>query len=73
MLSAKKYDTSRPISVSLVRELYGTVMADNVTAGMIITTSHFSMDAKEYTEQIKYRMSLKDYNDLVQELNRISY
>lgn len=72
-VECKKYDTSRPISVSLVRELYGTVMVDNATAGMIITTSHFSEDAKEYTEQIKHRMTLKDYNDLVQELNRISY
>lgn len=72
-VECKKYDISRPISVSLVRELYGTVMVDNATAGMIITTSHFSKDAKEYTEQIKHRMTLKDYNDLVQELSRISY
>lgn len=71
-VECKKYDTSRPISVSLVRELYGTVMVDNATAGMIITTSHFTKDAKEYTEQIKHRMTLKDYNDLVQELNRIN-
>ena len=47
-------------------------MVDNATAGMIITTSHFTRDAKEYTEQIKHRMTLKDYNDLVQELNRIN-
>lgn len=72
-VECKKYDTSRPISVSLVRELYGTVMVDNATAGMIITTSRFTKDAKEYTEQIKHRMTLKDYNDLVQELNRINY
>lgn len=71
-VECKKYDESRPISVGLVRELYGTVMVDNATAGMIITTSYFSKDAKEYTEQIKHRMTLKDYNDLVQELNRIS-
>lgn len=71
-VECKKYDTSRPISVSLVRELYGTVMVDNATAGMIITTSHFTKDAKDYTEQIKHRMTLKDYNDLVQELNRIN-
>lgn len=71
-VECKKYDISRPISVSLVRELYGTVMIDNATAGMIITTSHFTKDAKEYTEKIKHRMTLKDYNDLVQELNRIN-
>lgn len=72
-VECKKYDISRPISVSLVRELYGTVMVDNATAGMIMTTSHFTKDAIDYTEQIKHRMTLKDYNDLVQELNRINY
>lgn len=71
-VECKKYDASRPISVSLVRELYGTVMIDNATAGMLITTSHFSKDAKEYTEQIKHRMTLKDYNDLLQELSKIN-
>lgn len=72
-VECKRYDTSRPISVSLVRELYGTIMGDNVTAGMIVTTSYFTKDAKEYTEQIKHRMALKDYNDLVQELNNVIY
>lgn len=72
-VECKKYDASRPVSVGLVRELYGTVMADNATAGMIITTSYFTKDAKDYTEKIKHRMTLKDYNDLVQELNRINY
>lgn len=71
-VECKKYDMARPISVGLVRELYGTVMAENATAGMMITTSYFTKDAKAYTEKIKHRMTLKDYNDLVQELNRIS-
>lgn len=71
-VECKKYDTTRPISVGLVRELYGTVMAENATAGMMITTSYFTKDAKEYTEKIKHRLTLKDYNDLVQELNNIN-
>lgn len=70
-VECKKYDKSNPISVSLVRELYGTITADTVTAGMIITTSYFTKDAKEYTDKIKHRMTLRDYNDLVQELNTI--
>lgn len=71
-VECKKYDTTRPISVGLVRELYGTVIAENATAGMMITTSYFTKDAKEYTEKIKHRLTLKDYNDLVQELNNIN-
>lgn len=70
-VECKKYDISRPISVGLIRELYGTVMVDNATAGMIVTTSHFTRDAKEYSAKIQHRMTLKDYNDLVQELNQL--
>ena len=72
-VECKKYNMKNPISVKLVRELYGTIMADNVTAGMIITTSYFTKDAKEYRDKIKHRMTLKDYNDLIQEINNIQY
>lgn len=72
-VECKKYDKSNPISVKLVRELYGTVMADDATDGMIITTSYFTRDAKEYRDKIKHRMTLKDYNDLIQEINNIQY
>lgn len=70
-VECKKYDKARPVNVGLVRELYGTIMADNATAGMIMTTSYFSNDAKEFIKNIKYRMALKDYNDLIQEINKI--
>ncbi|MCH5296700.1 MAG: restriction endonuclease [Ruminococcus sp.] len=70
-VECKKYDKTHPVSVKFVRELYGTVMADDATAGMIMTTSYFTKDAKEYTKKIKHRMALKDYNDLIQEINKI--
>lgn len=72
-VECKKYDKSNPISVKLVRELYGTVMADGATAGMLITTSYFTKDAKEYRNKIRYRIILKDYNDLIQEINNIQF
>lgn len=63
-VECKKYRRDRPVSVSIVRELYGTVMADNVTAGLLVTTSYFSEDAEEFTKKVKNRMSLIDYNGL---------
>lgn len=70
-VECKKYKENNPISVKLVRELYGTVEAEKATAGMLITTSYFTKDAKEFTKKTKHRMALRDYNDLVQELNKI--
>ena len=60
----KKYSQDNHIGVKLVRELYGTVIADKATAGIMITTSYFSNEAKSYTEKIKHQMSLIDYNIL---------
>jgi len=68
-VECKKYSKKNPVAVNLVRELYGVVMADNATAGLLVTTSYFTKEAKEYTETIKNRMSLMDYNGL---LNAIS-
>lgn len=68
-VECKKYDARRPISVKIIRELYGTIMAESVTAGLLITTSYFSKDAQEFTEKIKNRMNLMDYSDLVESLN----
>lgn len=70
-VECKRYNKSHPVNVSIVRELYGIINADDVTAGMLITTSYFTKDAKEFTEKIKHRMSLKDFNDLTQALNNL--
>ena len=60
----KKYSKDTHVGVKLVRELYGTVIADKATAGVMITSSYFSSEAKSYTEKIKHQMSLIDYNIL---------
>jgi len=70
-VECKRYAHNNPIRVQLVRELYGTVEAEQATAGMLITTSYFTKDAKEFTQKVKNRMALRDYNDLVKELKKI--
>ena len=70
-VECKKYDQTNPVGVGLIRQLYGTVIADKATAGLYVTASYYTRDAKEFTETIKHQMSLKDYNDLVYELNKI--
>ena len=70
-VECKKYRKDRPVSVSLVRELYGVVEADRVTAGMLIATSYFSPQAVEFQEKIKSRMSLMDCNSLFDAISKI--
>lgn len=70
-VECKKYDKSNPVRVKLVRELYGTVMADNVTAGLMVTTSYYTKDAYEFRETVRNRIQLKDYQGLVYDISRL--
>lgn len=64
----KKYARTHPVGVGLVRELYGTVSADRVTAGILITSSYFTEDAWRFRGKVKTRMNLLDYSDLIREI-----
>lgn len=66
LIECKKYSPDRPVGVSLVRALYGVVEAKRANLGLIVTTSYFSKDAIAFKNEQKNRLSLKDYNQLVE-------
>ncbi len=64
----KRYSKELPVNVGLVRQLYGTVEADRATAGIMVTTSYFSKDARRFQEKIKGRMNFIDYSELMKQI-----
>ena len=70
LVECKKYSEKNPVGVSIVRELYGVLEAERATAGLIVTTSTFSNDAIKFRENIKHRMSLKDYRQIINWINK---
>ena len=64
LIECKRYAPDRPIGVELVRGLYGTVMAERASHGILATTSYFSRDAKQLADSLRYQVSLRDYNNL---------
>lgn len=68
-VECKKYSPSNPVGVNLVRELVGTISADRVTAGIMITSSYFSPDAVDYSEKLKHQLSLVDFLKLKEWIN----
>jgi restriction endonuclease Mrr len=64
----KKKAPKHPVNVGLVRQLYGTVEADRVTAGIMVTNSYFSEDARRFQQTIKSRMNLIDYSELMKQI-----
>jgi len=65
LVEAKQHSESRPVGVSLVRSLFGTLVDHKATAGMLVTTSRFSDPAKAFQRRHTYQLSLKDYQDVV--------
>lgn len=64
VVQAKRYAAANRIGAGVVRELYGTVMAKNASAGILVTTSFFQPGAVRLEREFEYRLGLKDYLDL---------
>jgi HJR/Mrr/RecB family endonuclease len=70
LVECKRYAPHHPVSVEIVRNLYGVVHLTGATRGLIATTSRFTSDARALQDAVKYRLSLNDYQDLAAWLRR---
>jgi restriction system protein len=48
VIQAKRYNVVVPVSA--VRDLYGTMIAEGAAKGIIVTTSHFGPDSREFAK-----------------------
>lgn len=66
LVEAKQHNKTRPVGVSLVRSLFGTLVDHQATSAMLVTTSRFAPPAKQFQQRHEYQLSLKDYSDVVE-------
>lgn len=66
LVEAKKYRQDRMVGISLVKNLYGTLMDEQATSAMLVTTSDFSSDARKFEQKHRWQLGLKNYTDLVE-------
>jgi hypothetical protein len=64
LVQCKRWKPTAPVGLAVVQRLYGRVEADKATAGVVVTTSRFTSPALEFADSVKYRMSLRDFDDL---------
>jgi len=65
LVEAKHYRRDRKVGVELVRTLYGTLFDAQANSAMLVTSSSFSSDAREFQRKHRYQLSLRDYADIV--------
>jgi restriction system protein len=65
-VEVKKHRPDRTVGIQLVKNLYGTLMDEQATSAMLVTTSDFSRDARKFEDKHKWQLALKNYTDLVE-------
>ena len=65
LIEAKRNRRDRKVGVELVRSLFGTLCDSQANSAMLVTTSSFTKDAKEFQKKHEYKLKLSDYGDLV--------
>jgi HJR/Mrr/RecB family endonuclease len=71
LVECKHHRPCNPVGVSIVRQLYGVVEQERATAGLLITTSSFTEDARKFREPIKHRITLHDFNAVAEWVNML--
>lgn len=66
IVECKKHSEDNKVGVELVRGLYGVKTAERYNQAILVTTSTFTKDAKEFVQPLKFELELKDYNDITQ-------
>lgn len=64
LIECKRYSPPNKVGVQIVRALHGVVQQERATAGVIATTSFFTDDAKEFQQEVKHQLQLRDYLEL---------
>jgi len=72
LAECKRYDSHNPVGVHYIRSLYGVLEQERATKGIIATTSYFTRGARELAQDLKWRISLKDYTDLKLWIHRVN-
>jgi len=66
LVEAKRHRPDRKVGIGLVRTLYGTLCDHQATSAMLVTTSTFSSDARQFQKKHQYELELREYGDVVQ-------
>ena len=65
LVECKRYAAEKKISVGIVRGLHGVVHDANATKGILVTTSGFSKQARDFEQRHRGRIKLQDYDALL--------
>lgn len=66
LVECKRPEPGNAVGVGVVRQLFGVVEDERATKGILVATTHFSPDAKSFVLRNKWRLELKEYEQIVE-------
>ena len=69
-VECKKWAPDRKVGIEIVQRVYGAAKAGGAHKSMIVTTSLFTLLARDEHQRVSTEMDLKDYHDLKSWLQR---
>lgn len=63
LVECKHYEPTHKVGVSVIRDLYGVLSKEKATYGIVVT-SDFTKPAQDFQQDIKFQMSLKNFNSI---------
>jgi len=64
IIECKRYEPSRKVGIGVVQRMLGVVEHHRATKGVVVTTSTFSKDARDFAACSQYRLGMSDYSVL---------
>ena len=61
LVECKRYTPPKKVGVQVIRSLHGVVQKERANAGIIVTSSYFTSDAKELQSELEHQIKLSDY------------
>jgi len=75
IIECKRYAANKPVSVGLVRSLYGVQVHEGANKSVLATTSRFTPAALSFAKtrnKTQWAMDLKDFNDIYQWIKSVT-
>lgn len=64
LVECKRHSHGKPVGISIVQRLYGVVMQERATGGLVATTSRFTREALTFADTVRHQFGLRDYEAL---------
>ena len=70
LIECKRPDPGKPVGIAPVRALFGVLVDQRATRGILATTAHFSKDATIFFEDHKWQLEGKDFGGIQDWINQ---